>query len=208
MSKDKTLRRQRCIIVGLIVALVFAVVGVGIAQANVGVPTTIHTCTKIKSGATKVRTVCSPKQVGKTWADSRYFDLLKEPFTKIAEDFTGLDLSSTALPEFTPSPCCANFSGDNFTKADLLSIGNSNFTGVNFTGAGFVYNGIDEGHFDNDTFTSANFTNAIFINDSTGVANFDFTSSTFIGAVWNNTTCPDGTNSNSDGGTCVGHGIP
>ena len=25
------------------------------------------------------------------------------------------------------------------------------------------------------------------------------------GVVWENTTCPDGTNSNADGGTCIGH---
>jgi hypothetical protein len=26
---------------------------------------------------------------------------------------------------------------------------------------------------------------------------------TLFGVTWNNTTCPDGTNSNGDGGTCV-----
>jgi len=26
--------------------------------------------------------------------------------------------------------------------------------------------------------------------------------------IYNNTRCPDGTNSNDDGGTCVGHGVP
>ena len=25
----------------------------------------------------------------------------------------------------------------------------------------------------------------------------------FTGAIWSNTTCPDGTNSNNDGNTCV-----
>jgi uncharacterized protein YjbI with pentapeptide repeats len=27
------------------------------------------------------------------------------------------------------------------------------------------------------------------------------------GVAWIATTCPDGTNSDSDGGTCIGHGI-
>ena len=27
-------------------------------------------------------------------------------------------------------------------------------------------------------------------------------------ALYSNTTCPDGTNSDNDGGTCVGHGVP
>ena len=30
----------------------------------------------------------------------------------------------------------------------------------------------------------------------------------FLGAHFDNTTCPDGTNSDNDGDTCVGHGIP
>lgn len=29
-----------------------------------------------------------------------------------------------------------------------------------------------------------------------------------LDAVYNDTTCPDGTNSDSDGGTCLGHGVP
>jgi hypothetical protein len=31
------------------------------------------------------------------------------------------------------------------------------------------------------------------------------TTATLLGVVWNKTTCPDGTTSNKDGGTCVGH---
>jgi uncharacterized protein YjbI with pentapeptide repeats len=27
------------------------------------------------------------------------------------------------------------------------------------------------------------------------------------GAIYSNTSCPDGSNSDSDGGTCVGHGV-
>jgi uncharacterized protein YjbI with pentapeptide repeats len=30
-------------------------------------------------------------------------------------------------------------------------------------------------------------------------------SATLTGVKWNNTTCPDGTNSNADAGTCIGH---
>jgi uncharacterized protein YjbI with pentapeptide repeats len=29
-----------------------------------------------------------------------------------------------------------------------------------------------------------------------------------LDAIYNNTTCPDGSNSDADGGTCVGHGVP
>ena len=32
-------------------------------------------------------------------------------------------------------------------------------------------------------------------------------SATFVGAVWNNTICPDGTNSIDAGNICAGHGV-
>lgn len=34
-----------------------------------------------------------------------------------------------------------------------------------------------------------------------------FTGAIVTGVIWSNTICPDGTNSNKDGGTCIGHGI-
>lgn len=56
----------------------------------------------------------------------------------------------------------------------------------------------------NGVLTNADLTNA----DLTG-ANLDGASTsgaTFTGATWSNTTCPDGTNSNNDGGTCINNG--
>jgi hypothetical protein len=29
-----------------------------------------------------------------------------------------------------------------------------------------------------------------------------------LGVTYSNTTCPDGTDSDNDDGTCVGHGVP
>jgi hypothetical protein len=37
------------------------------------------------------------------------------------------------------------------------------------------------------------------------LANGNFKGATMTGVIWSNTTCPDGTNSTHDGGTCVGH---
>ncbi|MGO9853789.1 MAG: pentapeptide repeat-containing protein [Acidimicrobiales bacterium] len=42
-------------------------------------------------------------------------------------------------------------------------------------------------------FTNANLTGAIF------------TGAHVYAPIWNHTMCPDGTNSNNDGGTCKGH---
>jgi hypothetical protein len=65
--------------------------------------------------------------------------------------------------------------GANLTNADL--------SGVQAQGSDFAH---------------ANLTNANLRGASTfGAA--------FSGATWSNTTCPDGTNSNADGGTCQGH---
>ena len=50
----------------------------------------------------------------------------------------------------------------------------------------------------NADLANANLTGANLENANVGGANF-------TSAVWANTTCPDGTNSNSDGGTCSGH---
>jgi phospholipase C len=64
----------------------------------------------------------------------------------------------------------------------------ANFSGANLSGV--QAQGSDFAH--------ANFTNA-------NLNGMKTTGASFSGATWSNTTCPDGTNSNSDGGTCQGH---
>ena len=39
----------------------------------------------------------------------------------------------------------------------------------------------------------------------TNLTDSDLSGATLTAVIWSNTTCPDGTNSNSDGGTCVNH---
>jgi uncharacterized protein YjbI with pentapeptide repeats len=87
------------------------------------------------------------------------------------------------------------------------------FTGLNFTGfdlhaanfRGSVLSGVN--------LTNANLTNTVY--SGTVVANANFTNAdlTCAGGIpadaelaeWNNTTCPDGTNSDNNGDTCAGH---
>jgi uncharacterized protein YjbI with pentapeptide repeats len=38
--------------------------------------------------------------------------------------------------------------------------------------------------------------------------NVNLTAANVSGVTWSNTLCPDGTNSNANGGTCVGHLAP
>ena len=66
----------------------------------------------------------------------------------------------------------------------LTSLANSDLTGANLTGANLT----------NASLYNANLTNA------------NLTGANVSGVQWQHTTCPDGTNSDNNGGTCVGHG--
>lgn len=102
-----------------------------------------------------------------------------------------------------------DFSGTKFIRADLTNSGINNdqsmpnFSHTDFTDALLPFSSVT-----GVSFANSNFTNTSFIN--TQIRNSDFTGSTmtganFSGATWVNTTCPDGTNSDNNGNTCVGH---
>ncbi len=88
----------------------------------------------------------------------------------------------------------ASFVGVDFEKVNFQGC---NLTGADFTGAnliGFLQSPLAlEGDFTNANFTNANL---VFRN---------MTTATLTGAIWSNTICPDGTNSNDNGNTCIGH---
>lgn len=102
-------------------------------------------------------------------------------------NFTGADLSNSILSgtilqgsKFTN----AIFAGADFGAVDATGVG---LRGVQWNGAQVV---------------NTNFSNA----DLTGSLNFDTTDRTNV--MWSNTICPDGTNSDNNGGTCEGHFTP
>ncbi len=88
-----------------------------------------------------------------------------------------------------------NLAGANLTNAQLAGadLKGANLKGANLTGANLA---------------GANLTGANLVGaDLTGA---DLTGAILKGAnlkdvIWSNTTCPDGTNSTADGGTCSGH---
>ena len=97
-----------------------------------------------------------------------------------------------------------NLSSTSFRNAIMSTVvdqsrvdGPVDFSNDNFTGAIFQ-NMIGT---NSVNFTNANFTNANLNGSSWGGT------ATVTGATWSNTICPDGTNSNNDGNTCVGHGF-
>ena len=56
---------------------------------------------------------------------------------------------------------------------------------------------LDKGHLDGADLTGADLSGVTTL----GQGQF---ATTFVGTVWSDTTCPDGTNSDSDGGACAG----
>jgi uncharacterized repeat protein (TIGR01451 family) len=100
--------------------------------------------------------------------------------------FTGDDLTGAIFTGATVED--TGFEDANLTDADLSddNLDGSNLTGADLSGTDFV---------------DANLQNATFTG-TTGDATTDVT-----GVTWLDTTCPDGTNSNEDDDTCLGHGF-
>lgn len=118
----------------------------------------------------------------------------------VADKLKGKDLSYAQISrsEFQGSDLTGViFKGANITNTDFS---NANLTGADFSNAGnysgWSLNNVD---FSNANLTGANFTNT----NLRGVRNMSTANVT--DAIWNNTSCPDGTNSNDNGNTCVGH---
>jgi hypothetical protein len=93
--------------------------------------------------------------------------------------FVGVSLAGTSLTG-------SNLTGATFTGANLsgANLSNSNLKGANFSGVNL---------------SGANLSSANLMG-ATGLR-----TATLTGVIWSKTACPDGTLSNSDGGTCVGH---
>ncbi len=140
-------------------------------------------------------------------------------------NFRNFNFSNTNLggPDFGYS----DLSGANFSGASINGGGLSHVIahGANFSGASLNGSYIGFGDFAGSDFSNANLsdlnagtsgTNYVPMNGVINMANANFTNATllnshvltvadFTGAIWSNTICPDGTNSDSNGNTCVGH---
>lgn len=118
-----------------------------------------------------------------------------------------------------------DFSGSNFTYSSLGTIHAANLTntdfrnsldnksyfemsdvnlsGANFSGVSFVTYG---SQFTSVIATNTNFSNASF--ENTIFNNTNLSSANLTNTTWTNVTCPDGTNSDNNGNTCLGHLVP
>jgi uncharacterized protein YjbI with pentapeptide repeats len=131
------------------------------------------------SGETSTGILGTPSTLAAGW------NLLDGVLYGPAANLTGADMSGLDLSGFDLAG--ASLQSANFTNATLI--------GTNLSGASLQF----------ATLTNADLAGA----DLTGayLTLADFSGATLTGVTWSNTSCPDGTNSDSDGGTCIGFGI-
>jgi uncharacterized protein YjbI with pentapeptide repeats len=121
-------------------------------------------------------------------------------------DLTGADLSNIDFSGIEGNLQGANLSDVNFAGADLTGVYLAGVSSGGITGSttllpqdwvltdGYLIG--PAANLTNADLSGANLTNA----DLDGA---DVTGASFTNVTWSNTTCPDGTNSNNDGDTCV-----
>ena len=117
------------------------------------------------------------------------------PNRDLASNVSGANLSSATISGFGAFPN-ANLTGSNLRGAAIsgqFALPGANLTGANLTGA------MVTGQF---AMPDVNLTRAN-LNGATVTGQ-----SALTGATYNDTTCPDGTNSDDNGGTCTGHLTP
>jgi len=111
-------------------------------------------------------------------------------------NLTGADFSNLFVPVFQDPGLIPNSEGGianaRFLNANLM---NSNFSNNTFTfRTTFAQANLQGANFSNTSFKNVDFTGAI-----------NGTTANFTNTTWTNTKCPDGTNSDNNGNTCVGH---
>jgi uncharacterized protein YjbI with pentapeptide repeats len=95
----------------------------------------------------------------------------------------------------------ANLAGANLTSAKLRlsNLMNANLAGANLTGADITGVTLMNANLTRADLTRANFT-GVNLKNAIGLSTANLTN-----IIWSNTICPDGTISNANRGTCIGH---
>ena len=114
----------------------------------------------------------------------------------------------------------ADLSYINFTNTTIFVLSDRGFRNVNLSYAVMVNAVLTNQDFSNSNFTNANLTNAILTGVNLTTADFtganlsgaqltdvdltdaEITNADLTNVIWQNTMCPDGTNSDSNGGFC------
>jgi len=136
--------------------------------------------------------------------------------------YTGTSQFTVAVsPKTTNTFKGANLSGLNYSNANLsgvdisgANVQNVTFNDANLQGTNFAGDNASGASFQNADLTNANLSGANFQRTNLTGANLtganlkgsNFKNATVTNVTWSNTICPDNTNSNNDGLTCIGHG--
>jgi uncharacterized protein YjbI with pentapeptide repeats len=119
--------------------------------------------------------------------------------TLTGANLTAVNLSGANLSD-------ANLSGTDLTLVTLgsvnlsgVNLSHSNLTAVNLSGANLSNANLTDATLALVNLAGANLSGAT-LTGATGLK-----TATLKNVVWSDTTCPDGTNSNNEGGSCVGH---
>ncbi len=132
----------------------------------------------------------------------------------VGTDLSGIDRPGLTIVNLTGgqyggSAIYLKLNNANVPGADLhgsfiwfSSLQHANLAGANLSGAKFMSNftgaNLDHVNFTGATLVTTNFTNA-------NLNGAILTGASLHNDVWSNTTCPDGTNSDAHGATCIGH---
>jgi hypothetical protein len=210
----------------------FATLATGMVFANGSDPSQIHGCIRnngLLAGFVRIvgiNVTCANNETPLNWKQG-----LNDPpfacpgcnFTEtLGNRFVGKDFTNSTLAAAGMSG--ANLSSTIFINADLAGTNFSavNATNANFTNANLTHLEAGAANFTNTNLTNVNATDASFVLSNLANANLTnanltnasldqatgLTTATLTGATWSNTTCPDGTNSDNNGNTCVGHLTP
>ena len=99
----------------------------------------------------------------------------------------------------------ATLGGCYLAGVDLAAVNlvNASLVGADLAGADLTGSRLGQANFARAILTGANLANANL--SGATLTGATMTGANLIGAVWSKTTCPDGTSSTANGGTCVGH---
>jgi uncharacterized protein YjbI with pentapeptide repeats len=204
---------------GLVLGLLFQP-AISIISAHGGDTSLVHGCVRPISGLLRIigaNDTCGTNETALDWSQfgssggSSFGDFRSDQLTNTnfnnelsAWAFRNFDGANFLGSSFSDSLGLdsSTFVNANFTNAYFdITADNTDFTGADFTDATFEGTSGEPTVFENTNFTDANFTNTTF-------TFVDLSSATVTGATWDNTTCPDGTNSDNNANTCEGHLAP
>ena len=157
---------------------------------------TIHACVS-KNGDVRIVTDSTERKQGKNGCREN-----ETPLSWNQQANAQVSPSTNAFPfyceqcDMTKDDVGDRLKGKDYTGAMFLSdnLSNADLTGDNFSNALLKATNLS-----GTNLSSANFTNAD-LTGSTGLS-----SATVNGTIWSNTTCPDGSNSDKNNNTCIGH---